>query len=192
MLKSPKMQRQNRHPEVVSGSPAVVNRKFPALISVMICLLLMSALSSCWYYSFSGSSLVGVETVYIPVFGNNTAEFGLEDQLTDAMINAINAERNLNTGERGNTDAVLEGRILRIDDVPLTYTAGETVTEYKVEITVHVKFEDVNNEKIIMEGDFTAFGEYPYPGTQDDRDQAAVQAISKLSQDILAKAVSGW
>lgn len=169
-----------------------MNRKFPALISVMICLLLMSALSSCWYYSFSGSSLVGVETVYIPVFGNNTAEFGLEDQLTDAMINAINAERNLNTGERGNTDAVLEGRILRIDDVPLTYTAGETVTEYKVEITVHVKFEDVNNEKIIMEGDFTAFGEYPYPGTQDDRDQAAVQAISKLSQDILAKAVSGW
>ena len=159
---------------------------------ILTCLLIAGGFTSCWYYSFSGSSLVGVETVYIPVFGNNTAEFGLEDQLTDAMINAVNAERNLNTGERGNTDAVLEGRILRISDLPLTYTAGEEVTEYKVEITVHVKFEDVKNEKVIMEGDFSAFGEYPYPGTPDDRDQAIVKAVVKLSQDILAKAVSGW
>ncbi|NQS97308.1 MAG: LptE family protein [candidate division Zixibacteria bacterium] len=149
--------------------------------------------ASCGYYSFSGSSLVGIETVYVPIFGNATTEFGLEEQLTDAMVAAINAERNLNIGERGNSDAVLEGRITRVQDTPLVYTEGEQVTEYKVEIFVHVKFEDVNNNKIIMEDGFSAWGEYPFPETADGNRQNGIQkALGKIAEDIINKAISGW
>ena len=147
----------------------------------------------CGYYSFSGSSLVGIETVYVPIFGNATTEFGLEEQLTDAMVAAINAERNLNIGERGNSDAVLEGRITRVQDTPLVYTEGEQVTEYKVEVFVHVKFEDVKNNKIIMEDDFSAWGEYPFPETADGNRQTGIRkALGKIAEDIINKAISGW
>ena len=157
------------------------------IISILLAGLMVI---SCGYYSFSGSSLVGIETVYIPVFGNNTAEFGVEEQLTDALVNAINKERNLSIGERGNSDAVLEGRITRISDSPLTFTSGEQVSEYKVDIAAHVKFENVEKRKIIMEGDFSAFSEYDYPS--GDRDAAISKAVEKLAQEILNKAVSGW
>ena len=159
--------------------------------TIIALLLLVGMLGiSCGFYSFSGSSLVGVETVYIPIFGNNTAEFGVEEQLTDALVDAINKERNLSVGERGNSDAIMEGRITGISDSPLTYTSGEQVTEYKVSISAHVKFEDVEKRKVIMEGDFSAFSEYDYPG--GDRDTAISQAVTKLAQEILNKAVSGW
>ncbi len=145
---------------------------------------------SCGYYSFSGSTLVGIETVFVPIFSNNTTEFGLEERLTDALIAAINAERNLSIGDRGKTDAIIEGRIVRVSDSPLTYTAGEQVSEYRVSITVHIKFEDLNKRKVLMEEDFSAFGEYDYPA--GDRDAAIQKALQKLSQDIINKAISGW
>jgi hypothetical protein len=75
----------------------------------------------------------------------------------------------------------------------LTYTAGEQVSEYKVEITVHIKFTDMKNRKTLLESDFTAFGEYPYPETATQNRQGGMQtAIQKLAQDIINKAVSGW
>jgi hypothetical protein len=131
--------------------------------------------------------------VEVPIFGNTTTEFGLEQQLTDAVVSAINADNTLSIGERNASDALLEGRIMRISDAPLTYTAGEQVSEYKVEITVHIKFTDMKNRKTLLESDFTAFGEYPYPETATQNRQGGMQtAIQKLAQDIINKAVSGW
>jgi len=160
------------------------------LIASSALILLLALFSACGYYSFSGSTLTGIETVYVPIFGNNTAEFGLEDKLTDAVIKAVNAERSLSSGERSTADAVLEGRVTRVTDAPLTYTAGEQVSQYKVEISAHIKFEDVKKRKTILEEDFSAFAEYDYPG--GDRDTALAKALDKLAQDIINKAVSGW
>ena len=151
---------------------------------------LVIALVSCGYYSFSGSTLTGIETVYIPIFGNNTTEFGIEEKLTEAIIKAVNAERNLSVGERGTADALLEGRVTRVADAPLTYSASEQVSQYKVEIAVHIRFEDTEKRKVILEEDFSAYGEYDYPS--GDREAALQKALDKIAQDIINKAVSGW
>ena len=162
-------------------------------LTIIIIICCAALLIGCAYYSFSGSSLTGIETVYVPIFGNTTSEFGLEEQLTDALIAAINRERNLSIGERDKADALLQGRITRIQDTPLTYTGTEQVTEYKVEIFVHVKFEDVKRGKTILEADFSAWGDYPYPETADKNRQTGMQlALSKIAEDIINKAISGW
>ncbi len=155
------------------------------IFSVQIC--------GCGYYSFSGSGLVGIETVYVPLFGNSTSEFGLEEQLTDALIMAVNAESNLNIADRDQADSILEGRIVGISDVPMTYSAGEVVSEFKVQIRVRVKFEDLKNRQVIVEEDLSAFGIYPYPVQPgDDRQKGIDEAVKKLAEDIINKAVSGW
>jgi len=145
---------------------------------------------SCAYYSFSGSTLTGIEKIYLPVFSNNTAEFGLETQLADALTTAVNSQRGLSVSTEKDADAVMDGRISGVRDTPLTYTAGEQVSEYKVEISVHVKFEDRKNRKIILEEDFSAFGEYDYPS--GDRNAAIAKALEKISRDIIDRAMSGW
>lgn len=154
-------------------------------------IILISALFvSCGYYSFSGSTLAGIEKIYLPVFSNNTAEFGLETQLADALTAAVNKQRGMSIVNEADADAVMDGRILSVKDSPLTYTAGEQVSEYKVEISVHIKFDDVNNRKIIMEEDFTAFSEYAYPN--GDRNAAIDDALQKIAKDIMDRAMSGW
>jgi hypothetical protein len=164
-----------------------------AKCEVFIVFIMMTYITSCGYYSFSGSGLTGVETVYIPVFANTTIEYGLENDLTDAIINAVNRERSLKLGEASTCDALLEGKILRVTDAPLTFTGGEQVSEYKVEITIHIKFTDLKKNKVLLDEDFRAFGEYPYPETAEGNRQAGLKkALDKLAQDIINKAVSGW
>lgn len=171
-----------------------MNKKINIFTTAALTAFIAAAfISGCGYYSFSGSGLTGIETVYIPLFGNNTTEFGLEERLTDALIAAVNAERGLNIADRNKADSILEGRIVGISDVPMTYTAGEEVSEFKVTIRVQVKFEDLKNRRTLMEEDLSAFGVYPYPEQPGkDREAGIKEALNKLAEDIINKAVGGW
>jgi hypothetical protein len=179
----------NLQPATCNLQPATCNLQHSACLLMLVLLILTCGC----YYSFSGSGLTGVESVYVPVFANTTIEYGLENDLTDAIIQAVNKERSLKIGEATVSDAILEGRILRVYDSPLTYTGSEQVSEYKVEITIHIKFTDLKKNKVLLEEDFKAFGEYPYPETTDNNRQSGIKkALDKLAQDIINKAVSGW
>ena len=47
----------------------------------------------CGIYSFSGSTLPShLKTVGVPIFENRTAEFGIDQQITDIIIDAIRRE----------------------------------------------------------------------------------------------------
>ncbi|UCE05762.1 MAG: hypothetical protein JSW07_19560, partial [bacterium] len=56
-------------------------------INIFLSLLLL-ALFHCGYYSFSGSSLPShIRTIAVPMFENRTTEFGVREDITDALIN---------------------------------------------------------------------------------------------------------
>ena len=156
-------------------------------------LIILAACTGCGYYSFSGAGLVGIETVYVPLFGNATTEFGIEEQLTDALVQAVNDERTLTYTQQENADAILRGRIIRVIDVPMTYTGQEEVRSFKVEVSAHVVFEDVENAKTIMEEDIVTYETYPYPEEPgNSREQALNRALEKLANEIVNKAITGW
>ena len=169
--------------------PATSNQQPATNLLILLCLIV--TINSCGYYSFSGSNLPGIENIYVPIFGNSTTEFGLEQQLTDALVTAVNAERNLNIAERDNADAILEGRITAFSDGLLTYTGDEQVTEYNVKITVKVRFENVKDRKTILDDTFTATHNYD-SDSPTEREKAIQTVLKKLSEDIINKAFSGW
>jgi hypothetical protein len=158
---------------------------------ILLLIPLSSVFLSCWYYSFSSTSLPGVENVYIPMFTNSTTEFGIEQKLTDAITNAVNADNILNIAERKNADAVLEGKIVGFSDELLSYTGGEQVTEYSVRITVKVRFLNLKTDKVLLDDTFTASHNYP-SASPNERATAIDTALNKLAEDIINKAFSGW
>jgi hypothetical protein len=158
---------------------------------MMASLGLLLLLNGCGYYSFTGASAGHLRSVAVPPFENRTAEFGIAESLTQSLIDAFTVEGTLKVRGLSSADAVLYGTVVRIDDRPSAFTADETVEQYKVTVTVRLRFEDRVKGKVAWEESMSQFGLYP-TGNSADRQRGIEDAMEKLSEDILSKTVSGW
>jgi Lipopolysaccharide-assembly len=160
---------------------------------LILFVLLPIIFSGCCMYTFKGNVAPHLKTIAIPPFENQTAEFGLSEQLTEDLIDLFSSDNTLKVRSLSSADAVIRATIVRIDDRPSTISANETVEEYKVTINVRVKCEDLVLGKVIWEENISNFGIYPFQGgSSADRKSGIDEAIEKIVEDILNKTVSGW
>ncbi len=146
----------------------------------------------CGFYSFSGSLPPHLNTVAIPLFDNRTAEFGVAEEMTDTLIDEFTRDGSLKISERGSSDVLVEGSIIRIDDRAGAYTQSEEVEDLKIYVTVKIKCTDQVKRQVMWEERLTQFGTYDPAEGADGRLTAITEAIEKTSEEILNKTVSGW
>jgi len=160
----------------------------------MILLFGLTALIwGCGPYTFSGAVPGGVQNVAVPLFDNNTAEYGIREQLTDAVINRFLRDNIVKVVDVGHAQAILRGTILTVIDQPYTFQATETVQEYRIILTVRVAMEDIQTGETSWSQEFSEWGTYPFSsGGSAERDAGLAQAIGKLTEDISNRVVSGW
>ena len=149
-------------------------------------------LAGCGLYSFSGAVPGGVEMITVPLFDNLTSEYGIREQLTDAVIDRFLRDNIVKVVDLGRAEAVLRGTILRINDDPYTFQATETVTEYRIVVTVRVELEDTKAGDALWTQEFSQWGTYPLASGSIGREEGLNEAIGKLTEDISNKVVSGW
>jgi hypothetical protein len=158
-------------------------------LSFLVILLLQA---NCGPYSFSGTSYPHIKTVAIPIFQDQTSEFGIKEKLTDVAIREFTQDNTLRVTDRRNADALLEGTIIRVDDRAGAFTSDERVEDIKIFITVQVKYQDLKKRKVIWEEEITQWGTFnPDEGLQS-REAGIDEAVSKIASEILNKSVSGW
>ncbi|MBN2028948.1 LptE family protein [bacterium] len=169
-----------------------MNESVKTLISAMILLSIVSFLLwSCGPYSFSGSTLPShIRTVAVPLFEDRTAEFGIDQKLTDRLIEAITSDNTLKIGNQRNADSILNGTIELIRDTAGEYNQGEVASDFRVTITVRVSFEDIQKQEVLWDETWMQFG--VYDNVETDRDRGIDEALDKLTSDILNRTVSGW
>lgn len=148
--------------------------------------------SSCGYYSLKGSLPPHLKTIAIPLFDNQTAEFGITETLTDAVIDEFVRDGSLKIAERSNADVLLMGTITSISDRAGAYDQREIVQDVKVYITVRLECTDQVKRQTMWSERITQFGSYDPAEGPEGRTTAYDQAFEKLSQDILNKTVSNW
>ena len=157
------------------------------ILSVFIAGLAMG-LISCGIYSFSGSTLPShIKTIAVPLVENRTPEFGIDQELTDALISAITQDNSLKIANSRSADSILKGTILTVRESAGAYDRNETASGFRVTITIKIAFEDTKKRKVIWEENWSHWGSY-----ENDRDEGIQEAIDKLTTDILNKTVSGW
>lgn len=145
-------------------------------------------------YSLSGINLGGLRTVNIPVFSNETAEPGIREKLTNELTRAVIEDNNLKITDRRQADAILTGKITRIEDVPYSFEGGGnnfTTKDYKITILTTVKFENLKEKKVIWEEAMSGWGRYSLSGDRS-RSDGLDEAIRMITQNVLNKVVSDW
>jgi len=170
------------------------------IVSLLPVLATGVILAGCMRYSFSGAVPSHLKTVAVPLVENQTAEYGVAEKITDEVVSRIQQDNTLKIADENAADAVLRGTLVRVDDVPYTYSeTGQTqgqnfnVGEYKLTLVVKVQYYDQVEKKVIWEREFSNWGTYNHTtGSPEERQQGFDEAISKLAEDILNQTVSGW
>ncbi len=150
-------------------------------------------LTGCGVYSFTGQGIGGIKTIAVEPFDNRTAEFGIQEELTDAVINQLLGNRTLTVASQANAEGILRGAIISVDDLPLTFREDEEATEYLVVITVEVSLVRPGRSEPLWSARLVGEGNYPYQtGSPDERREGIEKAVQTLVQDLVNRLTSDW
>lgn len=159
------------------------------LLSAICCLLLTAA--GCGVYSFSGSTLSGIKTIAVPLFDDQTGEYGMQEVLTEKIADRFVRDNTLKVVNEKNADSILDGVITNYSREAYTFDEQENIREYIVRIWVKVSFEQKKDKKSIWKDD-NLLGWGVYSAQDETEDQGKERAMEKLAEDIVNKTVKGW
>ena len=183
-------------------------------LSYVILILLISIITSCGYYSMAGSIPPHIKSIAIPLVNNQTAEFGIAENITDNIIEVFNEENILRIVDQDDADSILQGTIISLDDAPYTFSSEEAVSEYRINITMDIAWKDIENDVDILKKRYSGWGAYGLSGDintdgidndgdgkiddEDDdefgepRSFATKIAITKIAEDIVNNILTSW
>ncbi len=81
-------------------------------ISAIVSLLIISG---CGFYSFKGSLPAHIKSISIPIFVNETAEFGVAEAITDGVTAVFIEENILKVVDEENAHSVIHGTIKKVN-----------------------------------------------------------------------------
>lgn len=158
---------------------------------ICFALLIPLFIVKCGYYSFSGSGLKGIKSVAVPLFENQTQEYGIRESLTQKVVDAYVQDNTLKVVNEKIADAILSATITRYLRQAHTFDEDEDVKEYKARIFVRVTLEDTKKKKIIWEEE-NLEGWAIYSAADETEDDGKERALQKLAEDIVNRTVKGW
>ena len=166
---------------------------FPVLL--LLIAALMINLTGCCTYSFTGSSVPEhLKTIAIPIAEDRSGSGipNLSASLTQELINQFIDDNSLQVTDKTKANAILECTIVSFADAPSIVSAGESIDQRRVTITVQVVYKDMVKKVTVFDKSFTNYGDYKPGEAENTRDQATTTAINYIAEDILLAVVSGW
>jgi hypothetical protein len=144
-------------------------------------------------YSFSSGLPPHIKSVAVPVFANETSEFGIAEEITDRLVAALVRDATLRVVQNEEeASSVLIGTVKTYSEEPSGYTRDEKVERYTIRITVTVRFYDRVKDATLWESE-RVFGSALYPNEgPEQRATGLEQAIGQLVDEVLAGVVAGW
>jgi outer membrane lipopolysaccharide assembly protein LptE/RlpB len=168
---------------------------------ILLFFFIILVVSGCGIYSVRpGTIPPGIKSIAVEDVENETAEFGLGEKLTSALISRILSENLLPLTDPQTTHSVLRSRITRISDDPHIFDETETVKEYKITINIQFEWVNTSTENELMSGNLSQWSVYYSdnynnqlsPGDQVVREDAMADVLQKISQDMIEKLTSDW
>ena len=108
------------------------------------------------------------------------------------IIQEFTQDNTLKIDEIQQADILIEGAIISIDDRAGAFNQQEQVQDVKVYMTVAATCTDQVKRAIMWEERITQWGSYEPTGGPEERNQGILQAVDKISTEILNKTTAGW
>ncbi len=157
--------------------------------------LLVAALSGCSHYGFSASVKTHISSIVIPILTNETLEFGVEQDLTNALITQFSDDNTLRVVAENDADSILRGAVVVYERPVASYDASGNPREYKVRVIARLTYVDLTRNETVWQDDIEGWALYSVSGEGGDlttEEEARASALEKLAQDVLGKTVQGW
>jgi hypothetical protein len=164
---------------------------------VRVVLLVLALLAGGCAYSFYGASVPKhIHTIAVPTFENRTLQPGLEQDITNEVIDVFLGDSRLNLGQPGDADAVVEGVITRYDHSVFGLGQGDTVEEYRVTIEATITVKDrVKGKDLWTQTNLLGQASYrldaPGAGPTDET-SAREAAVTELADKVLSNTLEDW
>jgi hypothetical protein len=163
--------------------------------SFVTILLVALMLAGCSHYGFSPSVKTHLSTVAVPILGNETLEFGVEQDVTDAIISEFTNDNSLRVVGEEEADSMLRGTVVGYERPVISYDAGGNPRDYKVRIVARLTYEDLKRKVTVWDGEIDGWAVYSVGGeggALTTEEEARAEAVAKLAQDVLSQTVQGW
>src|SRR6266581_7493388 len=131
---------------------------------IFLLLLTLCWFAGCGYHlpPVAGQSgQAEVKTINIPIFANKTFKTNLEAQLVNSLVDEFSLRRNFRVISRQDADLTLSGTVLSYGIAPISYTAADTVREYRAAITAEAVLRQTNTQKVLWKGVVSWSQDYP-------------------------------
>jgi len=158
--------------------------------------LLALTLTAGCRYTFSPNLPPGIESVAVPTVVNATFEYGIEQELTAAVIEELLANSPLTVAPEARADSLLLVTITRYATRAVAYDVEESVKKRELTVELEVVFRDLAakrdlwrdtslSERVTYYDVETAAGS----GTETE---AYTEAVDLLAQRVVDRIVEGW
>ncbi len=172
----------------------------------MICSL-MAACAGCGYTT---AALLPPEldSIYVENFANEidpTREVsnrrptysykpGMEVDITRAVIDGFIYDRHLDVVNEKKAALILKGALVDFQQLPLSYSKGDSIVEFRMEIFVDIElYDNLNGELMWQEDRFMGQTSYTVSGPNAKTEsQAIAAAVNDLAQRIVERTVEAW
>jgi hypothetical protein len=163
----------------------------------IICAALLAVLSGigCGYHVAGKSDELPktIHVIAVPALENKTTSYRIEQKFTSATIHEFLVRTSYRVvSNPENADAVLRGKVLSIEAVPLTYdTASGRATTMLVQVKCEVTFEERATGKILYHSDNFVFrNEYELSTDVPSFFQEQDPALERVAKDFASRLVA--
>ena len=172
-----------------------MKKRCGVLGAVSALLLVSLATAGCGVYSASSGRVdESIKRVAVQYLENQTAEPGIEVDLTDSIIRALQYDNTLKVVDEGNSDSIITGKVTRYLLKEVAARQDLTVNEYQVQIAVTLSFTvRSTGETLFKDKRFTGIGNYVLDDPNGTSEETArTEAAEEIVRDILAQVVEDW
>ncbi len=140
-------------------------------------------------YRFSGTGELpsGMMRIFVSVIENNTAEAGIENFLTDDVINEFILRKKDVLSRQEDADGVLTGSIEYIRDMPIAHSSQSKSTQRRVFLGVTLNLTDTKGKTVWAVNGINANQAYKVTDDKTQTDQNKKEAIQVLSKRLAEK-----
>lgn len=133
-----------------------------------------------------------IKTVAVPPFQNETLEYGLEEEITQAVIEKFTTDNSLRVVSEDRADSVVYGTIREYKRRVAGFTAEEIANEYEIAIVMDIVVRDrVKSKDLWAEEGMVRTTNYFVDQVESER-QGRDTAVKQLAEDIVSRTVQGW
>lgn len=134
----------------------------------------------------------GIKKINIPAMSNKTIYYGIEEKLTNLVIEEFLQDGKLKITGREEADACLEGEIVSYVLRPMSFDEGNKVEEYELEIQVSFVLKDLATAQDLWTKTFRQFTRYFPLAIEEEQEEEAKETVLKyLAGDIVRKITGG-